>query len=96
VGAPALRISQQAVFFLTRGADNGWRPVGMSAGVVRVRTESGTGRRLVSPVLVQDYTVTAGTVVRGDQRRRSLSVEEFEALVAVVMTEPPVTWTGAP
>ena len=96
VGAPVLRLNQQAVFFLARGVDNGWRPVGMSAGVVRVRTEVGTGRRLVSPVLVQDHTATAGPVMRGDDRRRSLSVEEFEALVAVVMTEAPVTWAGAP
>lgn len=96
VGAPALRVNQQAVFFLKRGADNGWRPVGMSAGVVAVRTEPATGRRLVSPVIVQGYTASVGTVVRGDDRRRSLSVDEFEALVAVVMAEPPLTWTGAP
>lgn len=96
IGAPALRINHQAVFFLKRGADNAWRPVGMSAGVVYVRTEPATGRRLVAPVIVQGYTAPAGTVVRGDDRRRSLSVDEFEALVAVVMADPALTWTGAP
>ena len=96
VGAPTLRINQQAVFFLKRSPDNAWRPIGMSAGVVRVRTEPATGRRLVSPVIVQDFTTPAGTVVRGDDRRRSLSVDEFEALVAAVMVEPSLTWTGAP
>jgi hypothetical protein len=95
IGAPALHVNQQAVFFLKRGADNGWRPVGMSAGVVRVRTDAATGRRLVAPVIVQGYTASSGTVVRGDDRRRSLSVEEFEALVGVVMVDP-LTWTGAP
>jgi len=68
----------------------------MSAGVVRVRTEAATGRRLVAPVLVQGHTAPSGAVVRGDDRRRSLSVDEFEALVAVVMVDPPLTWTGAP
>ena len=96
IGAPALRINHQAVFFLKRGADNGWHPVGMSAGVVHVRTEPATGRRLVAPVIVQGYTAPAGTVVRGDDRRRSLSVDEFEAMVAVVMAGPALTWTGAP
>jgi hypothetical protein len=96
IGAPALRVNQQAIFFLKRGADNGWRPIGMSAGVVHVRSEAGTGRRLVSPVIVQSYTADAGTIVRGDDRRRSLSVDEFEALVTVVMSDPALTWTGAP
>jgi hypothetical protein len=89
LGAPALRVNQQAVFFLKRGADNAWRPVGLSAGVVRVLSEPATDRRLVHPVVVQGHTASAGPVVRGDDRRRSLSVDEFEALVAIVMLERP-------
>jgi hypothetical protein len=96
LGAPALRLNQQAVFFLKRGADNAWRPVGMSAGVVRVRSETGTGRRLISPAVVQGQTASAGLVVRGDDRRRSLSVEEFEALVALVMVDLAVAGEVAP
>ena len=96
IGAPALRLNQQAVFFLKRGADNGWRPVGMSAGVVRVLSETGTGRRLIAPAVVQGQTAAGGLVVRGDDRRRSLSVEEFETLVAMVMVDPPVTAEAAP
>lgn len=90
IGAPALRVSQQAVFFLRRGADNGWRPVGLSAGVVRVRNDS-TGRRLVAPVILGGFTASVGPVIRGDDRRRTLSIEEFEALVALAMASPPLT-----
>ena len=96
IGAPTLRLNQQAVFFLKRGADNGWRPVGMSAGVVRVLSETGTGRRLIAPAVVQGQTASTGPIVRGDERRRSLSVEEFEALVAFVMVDLSATAGAAP
>jgi hypothetical protein len=91
IGAPSLRVNQQAVFFLKRGADNGWRPVGLSAGVIHVRTDPATGRRLVAPVIVSGYTASAGPVIRGDGRRRSLSVDEFEGLVVIALASPPVT-----
>jgi hypothetical protein len=90
IGAPALRINQQAVFFLKRGADNGWRPVGLSAGVVRVRTDPATGRRLVAPALLSGVTASIGPVTRGDNRRRSLSLDEFEGLVVFAMAGAPV------
>ena len=41
-------------------------------------------------------TASAGPVVRGDERRRSLSVEEFEALVAFVMLDLSATAGAAP
>jgi hypothetical protein len=91
VGAPSLRVNQQAVFFLKRGPDNGWRPLGLSAGVIHVRSDPATGRRLVAPVLLNGYTASAGPVMRGDGRRRSLSVEEFEELVVIAMSNPAVT-----
>jgi hypothetical protein len=91
IGAPSLRVNQQAVFFLKRGADNGWRPVGLSAGVVHVRSEPVTGRRLVAPVLLSGHTASAGPVLRGDDRRRNLSVEEFEALVVIALASPVAT-----
>jgi hypothetical protein len=96
VGAPALRASQQAVFFLRRGVDNGWRPVGLSAGVVRVRVDPATGRRLIAPALLGGFTASIGPVFRGDDRRRSLSVEEFEGLVTQALASPPVAAEGGP
>jgi hypothetical protein len=85
VGAPMLRPEQSAVFFLVRGHDNGWRPVGLSAGVVRVRWEPLTGRLLVHPARLLTDPAAAGPVVRGDAARRSVAVDEFEAMVALVL-----------
>jgi hypothetical protein len=96
VGAPSLRVNQQAVFFLKRGPDNGWRPLGLSAGVIHVRSDPATGRRLVAPVLLSGYTASAGPVMRGDGRRRSLSVEEFEGLVVIALSIPAGTAEVAP
>ena len=39
VGAPALPPNEQAVFFLKRGADKFWRPVGLSMGIYRVHID---------------------------------------------------------
>jgi hypothetical protein len=89
IGAPVLRLHQHSVFFLRRGADNGWRPVGLSAGIVRVLTEPSTGRRLIYPAIVQGQTAVAGVpIVRGDALRKTLSVEEFESLVGLVAVAP--------
>src|SRR4051812_41767969 len=33
IGAPELTPNEQAVFFLKRGADNFWRPVGLTMGI---------------------------------------------------------------
>lgn len=85
VGAPTLRPEQSAVFFLVRGRDNGWRPLGLSAGVVRVRREPVTGRLLVHPARLLTDPASAGPVVRGDTARRSVAVDEFEAMVALVL-----------
>jgi hypothetical protein len=91
VGAPTLRPGQRAVFFLARDRDHAWRPVGLSAGVVSIRTEPLTGRLLVQPAVAAGYTTLIGPIQRGDPGRRSLAVDEFESLVALVASLPAAT-----
>jgi hypothetical protein len=88
IGAPRFAPGDQAVFFLKRGADNAWRPVGLAMGVYRVSTDRRTGRTLVAPPLVVGETAAVGRVVRGDPRRQSFPVSEFESLVRLVMLRP--------
>ncbi len=80
VGAPRLRAGDEAVFFLVRGADGLWRPLGLAAGVYRVHTRS-DGVPVVRPPLVPNRTAPAGRVVRGDPRRDLLAVSAFADLV---------------
>ena len=89
IGAPTLRAGQQAVFFLARDRENGWRPVGLAAGVVPIGTEPHTGRRVVAPVVAPGSNTATGPVVRGDLARRNLDIGEFESLVALMLASPP-------
>ncbi|MCC7008575.1 MAG: hypothetical protein IT184_07135 [Acidobacteria bacterium] len=84
VGAPALRPGQQAVFFLSRASDFGWRPVALGAGVARITVDSLTRRAVVrSPALVATTTGSARSAI--ERTPRSVPVAEFESLVRVVM-----------
>jgi hypothetical protein len=85
VGAPVLRAGERAVFFLWSDADGIWRPVGLSMGVFDVLPDPQTGRPTVRPPVVMGRTASAGPVVRGDVRRKLLSIQEFESLVQLVM-----------
>jgi hypothetical protein len=85
VGAPKLRVRQHAVFFLVRAPDHGWRPVGLSAGVVRIVSEPVTGRPVVYPVVFVRRPGTAGPIVRGDGLRRLATVGEFESMVELAL-----------
>ena len=78
VGAPRLTVGEAAVFFLKRDADNGWRPVGLTMGIFRMQSEPQTGRAVVDPPLMTGQTAAPGPVVRGETRRRSMPVAEFE------------------
>ena len=85
VGAPTLHVNESAVFFLRRGADNAWRPVGLAAGIYAVGLESGTGRAVVRPPALSDRTA-GGALVRGDVRRKLTGVTDFESLIRLVLT----------
>lgn len=85
VGAPTLRRGDRAVFLLKRGADNFWRPVGLSQGVYRVKVDASTGRGTVTPPILEGRTASVGPIVRGDPRRQPMPVEEFESLIRTVV-----------
>jgi hypothetical protein len=86
VGAPTLRQGQRAVFFLRQDADGFRRPVGLSMGVYRVQADPATGRPVVAPPVVAGWTAPmTGRVVRGDARRRTVPVSEFDSIVRLVV-----------
>jgi hypothetical protein len=88
-GAPVFRTGQRAVFFLKRGADAGWRIVGLTQGLYRVQIEPGTGRAVMQVPIVPGRTADAtGPIARGDPRRRPIPISEFESLVRLVMANP--------
>jgi hypothetical protein len=87
VGAPTFRPGQRAVFFLkSAGGDPSLRPIGLSMGVYFVQAEPRTGRPVIAPPLVAGSTTSrTGPAVRGDTRRRSMPIGDFEALVRLVI-----------
>jgi len=89
VGAPVMRVGDQAVFFLKGGPGNTLWPVGLSQGIYRI-SASRTGLPVVTaPVLAGVTTNATGPVVRGDARRKSIAVGEFESLVRLVAAGRP-------
>ncbi|HVT48815.1 MAG TPA: hypothetical protein VHD57_13570 [Vicinamibacterales bacterium] len=85
IGAPVLRIDEEAIFFLERGPDHLWQPLGLSAGVVAVRADAVSGAPVVMPPVLAGRTASVGPVVRGDVRRRPMAVESFESIVRIVL-----------
>jgi hypothetical protein len=85
IGAPVFRPGDRAVFFLWRGNDAVWRPVGLSMGVYAVQNDPRTGQPLVHPPVVPGRTASTGRVVRGDVRRKLLAMQEFESLVQLII-----------
>jgi hypothetical protein len=96
VGAPTLRADMSAVFFLARtGADNAWRPVGLTSGVVPVVRDASTGRVVVHAPAFATREAD-GRLVRGDIRRRDLPVADFESLVRLVIADRRATPRARP
>ncbi|MEO6224147.1 MAG: hypothetical protein ABIP90_12940 [Vicinamibacterales bacterium] len=88
-GAPVMRLGEQAVFFLKRGPGNALWPVGLSQGIYRITSAGGLVGLVQAPVLPGVTTNSVGPVVRGDARRKTLPVTEFESLVRLVLTRGP-------
>ncbi|MEO8481406.1 MAG: hypothetical protein ABI634_04300 [Acidobacteriota bacterium] len=84
-GVPRLRVNDAAVFLLRRGPDNVWRLAALSSGLYRLRREPVTGRVVIDPPAVIGQTADSGGIDRGSERRRPMSVLEFEALVRLVV-----------
>lgn len=91
IGAPTFQVGQRAVLFLRPGAmDTAFRPIGLTMGVYPIKVDPNTRRQLVEPPIVGGRTTnTTGAIVRGDKRRQSLSVSDFEALVRLAVASPP-------
>jgi hypothetical protein len=84
IGAPELTLNEQAVFFLKRGADNFWRPIGLTMGISRLQLDQTTRQWTINAPLVAGRTASTGPVVRGDVRRKPMAVADFEALVRLL------------
>jgi hypothetical protein len=85
IGAPTLRVGEEGIFFLDRGPDHLWRPIGLSAGVVPVTADTVSGAPVVMPPIVAGRTASVGRVIRGDVRRQRMAVESFESIIRIVL-----------
>jgi hypothetical protein len=87
-GAPELRAGDRAVFFLKRDTTAVFRLTGLSMGLYRLQGDPGTGRATVKPPIVLMRNSPPGPIVRGDNARTSMSLQEFESLVRLVAAQP--------
>jgi hypothetical protein len=87
VGAPQFAEGEEAVVFLNTRA--GGRPVvfGLNQGVFRVRLDSQTRRRVVTPPALMARGDSPELVVRGAVDRRPVPLETFGAQVQSVLSE---------
>jgi len=76
-GAPTLSRGDLAVFFLTAHGPRLPVTTGLTQGIYRVQRDQSTGAMVVMPPIVD----TIGRVVRGDVRRKPVSLETFEGSV---------------
>lgn len=82
-GTPLVRVGEAGIYFLKRAPGGALWPVGLASGVYRVAVTG--GRLVVAPPVVPGLTAAAsGPVVRGDARRTTLPLSEFESIVALV------------
>jgi hypothetical protein len=83
-GAPRVAVGDAGVYLLKRAPGGALWPVGLSAGIYRVKLAG--GRPVVAPPVVPGVTTAeVGPVVRGDVRRRTLPLSEFESIVRLVV-----------
>jgi hypothetical protein len=87
MGAPVMQVGERAVFFLKTAADNSLWPVGLAQGIYRVSGAAGAVPLVYAPVVAGVTTNATGIVVRGDARRKSLPVTEFESLVRLLLAQ---------
>ena len=88
VGAPTFTLNEQVILLLKRGTDNALRPIGLWQGVYPIQAIPGTTQPGVAAPAVAPQTSSVGQIVRGDARRRVISVTEFESLVRLVLAAP--------
>lgn len=84
VGAPEFRAGDDVVLFLRAN-----RIIGLSQGAFRVVPDPQTGRPIVvSPLVMSPIPGAAELVVRGDQRRKSVALDQFREIVRQVLAGP--------
>lgn len=81
-GAPSFARGDLAVFFLTAQGPRLPVTTGLTQGIYRVQRDASSGEMLVLPPVIE----TAGRVVRGDARRKPVSLSAFEGTVRAVAT----------
>ena len=79
-GAPMFTTGDLAVFFLTAQGPRLPVTTGLTQGVYRVQRDPASGGMLVMPPISD----TAGRVVRGDARRKPVSLASFEGSVRAI------------
>ena len=75
-GAPTFAAGDLAVFFLTAQGPRLPVTTGLTQGIYRVRRDASSGEMLVVPPAVE-----AGRIVRGDVKRKPVSLATFEGTV---------------
>lgn len=95
-GAPTVVVNETAIVFLKRDPGNAWRPVGLGAGLFAVQADPVSGQPVVNPPILLNRTASVGPIVRGDARRRTLLVQDFESLVRVIVVGAAGLKSGAP
>jgi hypothetical protein len=80
-GAPMFAPGDLAVFFLTVHGARLPVTTGLTQGIYRVQRDASSGAMLVTPPVVD----TVGRVVRGDVRRKPVSLSAFEGSVRAIV-----------
>jgi hypothetical protein len=86
IGAPQLQPGEEAVLFLNASGPSIAHIFGLSQGLYRVKVDGRTGQRTVIPPVLVANGDAAQSVVRGDAKRRQLSLDEFATTVRQAMS----------
>ena len=79
-GAPTFATGDLAVFFLTAHGPRLPVTTGLTQGIYRVQRDAASGAMLVMPPAIE----AAGRIVRGDVRRKPVSLASFEGSVRAI------------
>jgi hypothetical protein len=83
-GAPVFTQGDLAVFFLTAHGPRLPVTTGLTQGIYRVQRDASSGAMLVMPPVID----TVGRIVRGDVRRKPVSLAAFEGTVRSIAVRP--------
>jgi hypothetical protein len=83
-GAPTFATGDLAVFFLTAHGPRLPVTTGLTQGIYRVQRDATSGSMLVMPPAIE----AAGRIVRGDVKRKPVSLASFEGSVRAIASSP--------